>query len=92
MDIYVHHYFYDDQKPPKKRVNTVREWLNLMYVSEISMMDGRSLILGIDSGKSIHRWYIQTKRERQNKPDPGDKVLVLTYGSKFYRSLLETRV
>ena len=76
--------FYDDRKLPKKRVNTVREWWsNLMYVSKISMMDGRSLILGIDSGKSIHWWYIQTKRERQNKPDPGDKVLTF-YGSKFY--------
>ena len=52
-----------------KRVNAVREYLNVTYLSEISTPNGRSLILGIDSGTSIHRRYIPTKRApKQARP------------------------
>ena len=70
-----------------KRVNVVREWFNVTYVSEISTINGRSLIPGIDTGISIHQRYHPTKRAlKQSRPgrrsfDLWQKVL-----SKFTRN------
>ena len=70
-----------------KRVNTVREWFNVTYVSEISTINGRPLIPGIDTGILIHQRYHPTKRAfKQSRPgrrsfDLWQKVL-----SKFTRN------
>ena len=73
-----------------KRVNVVREWFNVTYVSEISTINGRSLIPGIDTGISIRSIRGTTlQREHLNNPGQGDGVLI--YGRKYYRSLPETR-
>mgnify|MGYP005728877209 CR=1 FL=1 len=40
--------------PDLQRINAVREWYNIMYVSEISTMDGKELLPGIDNLSLIH--------------------------------------
>ena len=42
-------------------INGVREWLNIMYVSEISTMDGKELLSGIDKGSPHSVQFYPTK-------------------------------
>ena len=70
-----------------KRVNAVREYFNITYVSEISTPNGRSLISGIDNGRLIHQRYHPTKRApKQSRPGRRSFDLWRKVLSKFTRN------
>ena len=70
-----------------QRVNAVREYFNVFYLSEISTPDGKALIPGIDSGTSIHQRYQPTKRApKQARPGRRSFDLWKQVLSKFTRN------
>jgi len=77
-----------------KRVNAVREYFNVFYLSEVSTADGKALIPGIDSGRSIHQRYQPTKiAPKQARPGRRSFDLWWQVLSKFTRNksmMLET--
>ena len=51
-------------------INGVREWYNIMYASEISTMDGKELLRGIDHGNPQSVQFFPTKRApKQARPN-----------------------
>ena len=51
-------------------INGVREWYNIMYASEISTLDGKELLRGIDHGNPQSVQFFPTKRApKQARPN-----------------------
>ena len=79
MDLAIKMDFTDNQR---NRINAVREWYNVMYLSEITNENGRSIMDGVLLGTNpIQKYRRRSDGPKQKKPN--------TYSFKFWQKLFQ---
>ena len=79
MDLAIRMDFTDNQR---NRINAVREWYNVMYLSEITNENGRTIMDGVLFGSNpIQKYCRRSDGPKQKKPN--------TYSFKFWQKLFQ---